>query len=248
MIGTETVAKAAPDGYTMLMVSTAFTMNPAVIKKLPYDPIKDFDWPAFLGRGPTVVTVGPSLPVSSIKELVAMGKSKPNFITMASAGGFMHFVSAQFKSMAGIDAVIALYKGGAPALIDVMGGHAHMAVATIVTASPHIRTGKLKPLATGGSKRSPVFPDLPTISEAGIPGYEAAIWWAWGITGGTPQPIINKINAEVASILKMPETEKRFALEGAEVEIKTPAEIRAMIGPDLKKWAKVADDAKMPKH
>jgi tripartite-type tricarboxylate transporter receptor subunit TctC len=248
MIGTETVAKAAPDGYTMLMVSTAFTMNPAVIKKLPYDPIKDFDWPAFLGRGPTVVTVGPSLPVASIKELVAMGKSKPNFITMASAGGFMHFVSAQFKSMAGIDAVIALYKGGAPALIDVMGGHAHMAVATIVTASPHIRTGKLKPLATGGSKRSPVFPDLPTISEAGIPGYEAAIWWAWGITGGTPQPIINKINAEVASILKMPETEKRFALEGAEVEIKTPAEIRAMIGPDLKKWAKVADDAKMPKH
>jgi tripartite-type tricarboxylate transporter receptor subunit TctC len=150
--------------------------------------------------------------------------------------------------MAGIDAVIALYKGGAPALIDVMGGHAHMAVATIVTASPHIRTGKLKPLATGGSKRSPVFPDLPTISESGIPGYEAAIWWAWGITGGTPQPIINKINAEVGSILKMPETEKRFALEGAEVEIKTPAEIRAMIGPDLKKWAKVADDAKMPRH
>ena len=248
MIGTETVAHAAPDGYTLLMVSTAFTMNPAVIKKLPYDPIKDFDWPAFLGRGPTVVTVGPSLPVNSVKELVAFGKSKPNFITMASAGGFMHFVSAQFKSMAGLDAVIALYKGGAPALIDVMGGHAHMAVATIVTASPHIRSGKLKPIATGGAKRASVFPDLPTVSESGVPGYEAAIWWAWAATGGTPQPIINKLNSEVGAILRLPETAKRFALEGAEVEMKTPAEIRQMIPQDLKKWAKVADDAGLPKQ
>ena len=248
MIGTEIVARAQPDGYTLLMASTAFTMNPAVVRKLPYDPIKDFDWAAMLGRGPVVITVGPSLPVNSLKELIALGKAKPNYITMASAGGFMHFVSAMFKSHAGMDAVIALYKGGAPALIDVMGGHAHMAVATVVTASPHIRTGKLKPLATGGTKRISVLPDLPTAAEAGLPNYDASIWWAWAATAGTPAAVINKLNTEVAAILKLPETAKRFALEGAEVEPRTPAEIRKMISADLVKWAKVAQDAGMQKQ
>ena len=247
MIGTETVARAAPDGYTMLMASTAFTMNPAVIKKLPYDPVKDFDWAAMLGRGPVVITVGPSLPVNSLKELLAVGKGKPNYITMASAGGFMHFVSAMFKSQAGIDATIALYKGGAPALFDVLGGHAHMAIATIVTAAPHLRTGKLKPLAAGSAKRIPTMPELPTAIESGLQ-YEASIWWAWAVTAGTPAPIVNKLNTEVAVILKMPETAKRFSIEAAEVEIRTPAEIREMIKTDLVKWAKVANDANMPKH
>src|SRR5262245_63877104 len=248
MIGTDTVAKSAPDGYTLLMTSTAFVMNPAVIKKLPYDPIKDFDWPTMLGRGPVVIVAGPSLPVNNLKELVALGKAKPNHITMASAGGFMHFVSAMFRSQARIDAVIALYKGGAPALIDVMGGHAHMAIATIVTASPHIRTGKIKALATGGTKRVSVMPDLPTVAEAGLPGYEASIWWAWAATGGTPPAILNKLNTEVTAILNLPETAKRFALEGAEVEIRTPAEMRKLIPVDLAKWAKVAQDAGMQKQ
>lgn len=222
MIGTEIVARAQPDGYTLLMASTAFTMNPAVVRKLPYDPVKDFDWTAMLGRGPVVITVGPSLPVSSLKELIALGRAKPNHITIASAGGFMHFVSAMFRSHAGMDAVIALYKGGAPALIDVIGGHAHMAVATVVTASPHIRSGKLKPLATGGAKRIPVLPDLPTAAEAGLPNYDASIWWAWATTAGAPAAVINKLNTEVAAILNLPETAKRFGLEGAEVEIRTP--------------------------
>ena len=248
MIGTEIVARAAPDGYTMLMASTAFTMNPAVINKLPYDPIKDFDFVATLGRGAVLIIVGPSLPVNSIKELVALGKSKPNYITMASAGGFMHFVSAMFRNQAGFDAVIALYRGGAPALIDVTGGSAHMAVATIPTVGPYLRGGKIKALASGSAKRLAVMPELPTVSEAGMPGYEASIWWAWAATGGTPVAVINKLNAEVAVILKRPEIEKRFAAEGAEVEARNPAEIRKMIAVDLIKWAKVAQDAKMPKH
>jgi len=245
-IGTEIVARAQPDGYTLLMASTAFTMNPAVIRKLPYDPVKDFDWAAMLGRGPVVITVGPSLPVNSIKELVALGKSKPNYITMASAGGFMHFVSAMFRTQAGMEATIALYKGGAPALTDVIGGHAHMAVATIVTASPYIRGGKLKPLATGGAKRVSVMPDLPTVAEAGLPGYEASIWWGWATAAGTPAAVVNKLNTEVAAILKLPETAKRFATDAAEVEIRTPAEIRQMVKTDLVKWGKVAKDAGMP--
>ena len=248
MIGTEIVARASPDGYTLLMASTAFTMNPAVVRKLPYDPIKDFNFAAMLGRGPVVIMVGPSLPVNSLQELIAVGRSKPNYITMASAGGFMHFVSAMFRSHAGFDAVIVLYKGGAPALIDIMGGHAHMAVATLVTASPHLRSGKVKALATGGAKRLSVLPDLPTAAEAGLPGYEASIWWAWAATGGTPAAVVNKLNREVAAILRLPETVKRFAVEGAEVEIRTPAEIREMISIDLVKWAKVAQDAGMPKQ
>src|SRR5207344_1996640 len=132
------VARANPDGYTMLMASTAFTMNPAVLKKLPYDPIRDFDFVATFGRAPVVIVVGPGANVNSLKDLIALGKSKPNYITMASAGGFMHFVSAMFRSHAGFDAVIALYRGGAPALIDVTGGTAHMAVATIPTVGPYL--------------------------------------------------------------------------------------------------------------
>jgi tripartite-type tricarboxylate transporter receptor subunit TctC len=193
-----------------------------------------------------VITVGPSLPVNSVKELVALGKSKPNYITMASAGGFMHFVSALFRSQAGMEATIALYKGGAPALTDVMGGHAHMAVATVVTSAPFIRSGKVKALATGGAKRLAVLPDLPTVAEAGLPGYEASIWWAWAATGGTPAAVVNKLNTEVAAILKLPETAKRFAADGAEVEARTPADIRQMIKTDLVKWSKVAKDAGMP--
>ena len=248
MIGTEIVARANPDGYTLLMASTAFVMNPAVIRKLPYDPIKDFDWVATFGRAPVVITVGPGAPVNSLKELIALGKSKPNHLTMASAGGFMHFVSAMFRSHAGFTGEIALYKGGAPALIDVMSGQAHVAVATIPTANPHLRSGKVKALAVGAKKRAPSLPDVPTTAEAGLPSYEAAIWWAWGTTGGTPQGVINKLNAEVGKILLLPETVKRFAADSAEVDIKTPAEIRKMIPADLAKWDKVARDAGMAKR
>jgi tripartite-type tricarboxylate transporter receptor subunit TctC len=248
MIATETVARANPDGYTILMASTAFTMNPAVMKKLPYDPVKDFDWIATFGRAPVIITVGPAVPAASLQDLIALGKSKPNYITMASAGGFMHFASAMFRSHAGIKAEIALYKGGAPALIDVISGQAHMATATAVTASPQIRSGRLKALAVTSPKRLPAMPEVPTAAEAGMPSYDAAIWWAWATTAGTPEAVINKLNKEIAAILQMPETPRRFAAESAEVEIHTPAEIRKMIPADLAKWEKVARDAGMQKQ
>jgi len=247
MIGTETVARANPDGYTLLMASTAFVMNPAVLK-LPYDSIKDFDFVATFGRAPVVITVGPSAKVGTLKELVALAKSKPNYITMASAGGFMHFVSAMFRSHAGFQGEIALYKGGAPALIDVMSGQAHMAVATIPTANTHIRSGRVKALAVGAPKRAPSLPDVPSTVEAGLPGYQADIWWAWATTAGTPQPVIQKLNKEIAAVLQMPETAKRFAVDSAEVFISTPAEIRKMIPADIAKWEKVAREAGMQKQ
>ena len=248
MIGTEMVARANPDGYTILMASTAFTMNPAVVKKLPYDPIKDFDWVAMLGNAPVVICVGPSVQANTLQELIALGKSKPNYLTLASAGGFMHLVSAMFRSHAGFKGEIALYKGGAPALIDVMSGQAHVAVATIVTASPALRSGKVKPLAVGGAKRLSVLPEVPTAAEAGLPGYEAVIWWAWATTAGTPAAVLTKLNTEIAAIQKMPETVKRFASESAEIDIRTPAEMRKMIPADLAKWEKVAKDAGMAKQ
>jgi len=247
MIGTELVARANPDGYTILMASTAFTMNPAVVRKLPYDPIKDFDWVATFGKAPVVITVGPAAPVNSLRDLIALGKSKSNYITMASAGGFMHFVSAMFRSHAGFKGEIALYKGGAPALIDVMSGQAHMAVATIPTSNTYIRSGKIKALAVGATKRAPSLPDVPTTVEAGLPSYQAEIWWAWATTAGTPGAVLNKLNTAIGAILVLPETAKRFAVDSAEVDIRTPAEIRKMIPADLAKWAKVANDAGMQK-
>ena len=247
MIGTDLVAKANPDGYTLLMTSTAFVMNPAV-HKLPYDPIKDFDWAVMLGTGPVIIAVNAGLPVKSLQDLVALGKSKPNYLTIASAGGFMHFVSEMFKSRARIDAVVVLYKGGAPALIDVISGQAQLAISTMVTIGPHLRSGKLRGLAVGSAKRSKAVPDLPTAAEAGVPGYEAEIWWAWSTRAGTPAAVLNRLNAEVAVIQKNPETEKRFAVEGAEVVIRTPAEIKAMIPNVIAKWTKVAQEAGMKKQ
>jgi tripartite-type tricarboxylate transporter receptor subunit TctC len=247
-IATDTVAKSSPDGYTLLMTSAAFTMNPAVIAKLPYDPVKDFDWAAMLGRAPVVIIAGPSLPVNTLKDLIALGRAKPNFITIAQPGGFGHFVGEMFKGHAKIDATVALYKGGAPALTDVLGGHAHMAVATTVTAMPALRGGKLKPLAVGGAKRSPVLPDVPTTIEAGLPSYQASIWWAWGAPARTPGPVLARLNKEVGEILAMPETVKRFASEGAEPETMAPAELRQMIKADLARWEQVAKAAGMKKQ
>jgi len=192
-----------------------------------------------------VLTVGPLLPVSSIREILAIAKDKPGVVTMATAGGFQHFGTALFKSLSGLDFTILLYKGGFPAMIDVMGGQAHMTVGSIVQSIPHIRSGKLKPIATGGAARAATLPDLPTIAESGVPGYDASNWWAIATPAGTPAPIVAKLNTAIAAYLKMPETQKRFTNDGAEVDIRTPAEIRKMIPLDMAKWARVAKEAGM---
>ena len=245
IIGTEIAARAAPDGHTWLMASGAYAMN-AAVRKMPYDPATAFAWFAMLGNGPSVLVTHPSIPVSSVKDLIAMGKAKPGYFTMASAGGFQHFVSELFRSLSGIDMQIVLYRGGFPALLDVMSGQAHLLLGSLVTSNTHIRTGKLKPIATGGGKRTALLPDLPTIAESGLPGYDASNYWAIASTAGTPPAIVRRVSNDIGTILKLPETHKRFTAEGAEVDFKPAADVDKIIKAEILKWTRVARETRMP--
>ena len=226
IIGTEIAARAAPDGHTWLMASGAYAMN-AAVRKTPFDPATAFTWISKLGAGPSVLAVNPSLPVNSLKELLALGKTRPGYLNMASAGGFQHFVSVLFRSMTHLEITIILYKGGFPALLDVMSGQAHLILGSYVTSQTHVRSGKLRALASGSATRSALLPDLPTIAEAGLPGYDASNYWAVASPAGTPPAIINRLNGDIAAILKVPEIQKRFNAEGAETDHQPPAEIDA---------------------
>jgi len=244
LIGSDMAARATPDGYTLLLASGAYTMNPAV-RKMPFDPHRAFDWISMLGTGHTAFMVGPSLPVKSIKDVLEMAKAKPGQLVMASAGGFQHFTHVLFGGLSGQKFNVVLYKGGFPAMIDVMGGQAHITIGSIVQALSLIRAGKLRALATGGAKRALSLPDLPTIAEAGVPGYEASNWWTIAAPAGTPPAVISLLSKELTAFLQMPETQKRLNDEGVELNIMTPAELRKMIAADLAKWAKVAKDTGM---
>jgi tripartite-type tricarboxylate transporter receptor subunit TctC len=246
VLGTEVAAGAAPDGYTILVVSLAYTVNPWLYK-LKYDPLKSFVPVAMLASGANVLTVHPSVPVNSLTELIALAKQKPGELNYASAGAgsFQHLGSELFKLMAGVDIVHVPFKGGGPAMIDVVGGHSQVLVSSLVQTGAHIRSGKLKALGVGSAKRSALFPDIPTIAEAGVPGYEMANWWGIVAPTGTPQPIVDKLAKEIGVVLSTPETQKHFAAEGAEVVQKTPAEFAAFIEAELAKWQRVVKDAKI---
>ncbi len=244
IIGSELVANAPPDGHTLLVISTSFTTNP-VIHKLPYDPLKSFSWVAMLGVGPNVLVVTPSFPVNSVKELIALAKARPGQIIYASTGvgSNAHFGTEMLKSMTGINMVHVPYKGGAPALIDVMAGQVPLCMGSLIQATTFIRSGKLKALATTGAKRSPILPEVPTIAEAGVPGYETVNWWGLAAPAGTPDAIINRLNAEIATILKSPDVEKRLVSEGAEPALLTPTELGQRVANEIAKWQRVAKQA-----
>ena len=245
IIGTEVAAKASPDGYTLIVLSAAYVMNPAV-RKLPYDTLRAFEFIAKLGGSPTVLCVGPTLPVSSVKDMLAVAKSKPGQITLGTSGGFQHFATALFRNLSGQDFNIVLYKGAFPAMIDVIGGQIHAIIMPIVPALPQLRSGKLKGIAVGTLKRNPLLPELPTIDELGVSGYDAENWYAIATASGTPPAIVKRLHSEIAAYMRQPETQKRITAMGAVIDIKTPDEMRKIIPVEIAKWTKVARAAGMP--
>jgi tripartite-type tricarboxylate transporter receptor subunit TctC len=240
VIGTEVVAKAPPDGYTLLIVSMAHAVNPWLYK-LNYDPIKDFAPVGLLAKGANVLVVHPSLPVRSVADLIALAKKQPGDLQYASAGigSFQHLGGELFKLMAGVDMLHVPFKGGGPALVDVVGGHTKVMFSSMVQTVPHIHSGKLRALGTGGPQRSPVLPDVPTIAEAGVPAYEAVNWWGMVAPVGTPKAIIDKLNTELEVVQNAPEVQKQFALEGGETVPMKPAVFGAYMVSEMNKWEKV---------
>jgi tripartite-type tricarboxylate transporter receptor subunit TctC len=240
VIGTEAVAKAPPDGYTLLVVSMAHAVNPWLYK-LNYDPIKDFAPVGLLAKGANVLVVTPSLPVHSVAELIALAKKQPGDLQYASAGigSFQHLGSELFKLMAGVDMLHVPFKGGGPALVDVVGGHTKVMFSSMVQTVPQIHSGKLRALGTGGLQRSAVLPEVPTIAEAGVPGYEAVNWWGIVAPVGTPQAIIDKLNTEILAVQNAPEVQKQFALEGGEPVPMKPDVFGAYMVSEMNKWEKV---------
>ncbi|MFL6950908.1 MAG: Bug family tripartite tricarboxylate transporter substrate binding protein [Xanthobacteraceae bacterium] len=243
VIGTELAANAPKDGYTLLVVSLVNTVNPWLYK-LSYEPIASFAPIAAVGSAPNVLLVNPELPVTSVGELVALAREKPGQVQYASGGvgSFQHLGGELFKLMAGVDLLHVPFKGGGPAMIDVLGGHTKVVFSTTITALPHVRSGRLRALGVGGRERSPVLPDVPTIAEAGVPGYEAVNWIGIVAPAGTPGAITAKLHAEITAVLDSPEVQKQFSSEGVDVMRMSAAEFGAFMGRELEKWGRVVKE------
>jgi tripartite-type tricarboxylate transporter receptor subunit TctC len=244
LIGTEMAARSQPDGYTLLLVSVAYAFIPAIYK-LPYDPATAFAPVAILGAGPVVIAVTSKLPVNSVKELIALAKEKPGELNYATAGvgSFQHLASELFKLQAGVDIVHIPFKGGGPAMMDVIAGNTQIAIGSLVQMLPQIKAGKLKALGVGSAKRIAALPELPTISEAGVPGYEVTNWWGIVVPAGTPRPVIDRLHQELTAVVSSTETKQRFETEGAEPLSMSPDEFGRFIAAETVKWARVVKDA-----
>ncbi len=243
VIGTEVAANSPNDGYTLLIISIAHTVNPWLYT-LKYDPIKSFTPVGILASGPNVVAINPGLPVNSIKELIALAKKEPGKLQYASAGvgSFQHLGGELFKLEAGVDLLHVPFKGGGPSMIDVIGGHTKIVFSSLVQTTPHLKSGKLKALATGGDKRSPVLPDVPTVAEAGVPTYRAVNWWGIVAPAGTPQPIVAKLHKAIGEVQNSPAVKEQFAREGADIVQMSSEEFGKFIQTEMTKWQRVVKE------
>jgi tripartite-type tricarboxylate transporter receptor subunit TctC len=244
IIGSEIASKAAPDGYTLLMITTTFAINPGLYRKLPYDPHKDFAPITQLNSQPNVVVVHPASPVKSVSDLIAQARARPGALTFASpgAGSAPHLSAEMFKRMAGVDMIHVPYKGIPPAVTDVIGGRVNMLFTTTISAAPHVNAGKLRAVAITSAKRLPTMPDVPTVAES-LPGYEAEAFQGMVAPAGVPRAIVETLAREIAAIVKSPEVTERFSRDGAVPVGSTPQQFAAFLKSEMAKWRKVIEEA-----
>jgi len=245
-IGTEAAAKATPDGYTLVTGNNAtFGANVSLYRHLGFDPVKDFAPIVLAATQPNILVVHPSLPVTSVKQLIALAQSRPGQLNYASSGmgAAAHLAAELFKSMARVSIVHIPYKSAGPALTDVIAGQCQLMFATSLSVIPHITSAKLRALAVTTGRRSRMMPELPTVAEAGVPGFEATTWHGVLATAGTPVAIVNKLNAEMNRILQLSDVRERLGTLGAEIIGGTPKEFADHIQREIPKWAKVIKDA-----
>ena len=240
-IGAALVAKAAPDGYTLLLVPSGFAVNPSIYPKLPFSTERDFAPITQLVEGPLLVLVHPSVPVYSIKDLISLAKARPGQINYASSGigSPPHLATEHFKIMANVDMVHIPYKGGGPALVDLLAGQVSVYFNAILQAMPYAKTGKLRALAVTSAKRFPSLSQTPSIAEAGVPGYDFTNWYGLLAPAGTPKDVVLKINGEVAKILNYPEAKERLAADGAIVVASSPEQYTAFLQGEIAKFGKI---------
>jgi tripartite-type tricarboxylate transporter receptor subunit TctC len=238
------VAKAEPDGYTLLFAAATHAIQPA-LQKLPYDPIKSFTPIASIASVSQALVIHPSLPSHSVKELIALAKQKPGQLVFSTSGiGTTSHMSLElFRIMAGIDIKIVQFKGAGPAITDLLGGHSHAQISSLPAFLPHIKSGKLRVLGTTGVKRSVSLPDVPTIAEAGIPGYETTVWYGILAPAGTPTRIVDSLNRELKQILASDEVKKLLLNEGLELDYLGPTEFVRFIEKHINNWESVVKKA-----
>jgi tripartite-type tricarboxylate transporter receptor subunit TctC len=244
IIGAELAANAPADGHTLLMVSTSWVMN-AAIRNLPYDVEKSYDPVTTIGSSPNSIVVNPNGPYRTVKDLVAAAKAQPGSISYAhtGVGGFNHFGGELFKKITGIDMVPIAYKGGGPAMIDVIASNVPVMFSSVTQTLTHVRAGRLKLLAVGASRRNSAVPDVPTVAESGYPGYEVAVWWGVVVPHGTPRAVADKLRREFTAVLQDPATLKHLAADAAEPLLLSPLEMSQMVRNDVKMWRGVAQTA-----
>jgi len=244
-IAAEFVAKSAPDGYTLMLDASSYVVNPSLFAKLPYDPLKAFAPITQLVQFPNMVVVSPGFPVNSVAELIAMAKAKPGSISFASSGNgsAQHLAAELFRLQTGVDMVHIPYRGGALAMTDVMAGQIPLFFANMASGLPHVKSGRLKALASTGGHRSPNMPDLATVAESGVPGYEAYEWNAVFAPAATPQAIINRLYGEIVKVLASGEVRERIVQLGGEIVASSPQDTDKYLRAQMIKWAKVVKDA-----
>ena len=240
-IGTDIVSKAPPDGHTMLVNNISLAVNATLYPKLPYDTLKDLAPVTLLGRQPNLLVAHPAVPVASVKDLLALARAKPGQVIYASGGVGTagHLATELLMLMTKIEMVHVPYKGLGPALIDLMGGRVQVAVSTMASALPQMKSGKLKPLAVTTAKRSAFFPELPTMAEAGVPGYEFSTWYGLLVPGRTPKAIVERLNAAAVGVLGAPALREQFTSQGLEAASGSPAEFADYLRSEVAKWGKV---------